>query len=123
MKCTKLLSKPSTDFWGSVKCTKFVMDEMYEIGQFLAEFKYEYCRICVVSVVSCKSINFVLIVKSTLMSLFWLFGLCVCVFTCLVCMKVLMLSFIKLGCMRCCCRMEKNILSFVTATGLEPRTT
>ena len=24
---------------------------MYEIGQFLAEFKYEYCRICVVSVV------------------------------------------------------------------------
>ena len=51
MKCTKLLSKPSTDFWGSVKCTKFVMDEMYEIGQFLAEFKYEYCRICVVSVV------------------------------------------------------------------------
>ena len=80
MKCTKLLSKPSTDFWGSVKCTKFVMDEMYEIGQFLAEFKYEYCRICVVSVVSCKSINFVLIVKSTLMSLFWLFGLCVCVY-------------------------------------------
>ena len=25
---------------------------------------------------SCKSINFVLLVKSTLMSLFWLFGLC-----------------------------------------------
>ena len=38
-------------FLGSVKCTKFVMDEMYEIGQFLAEFEYEYCRICVVSVV------------------------------------------------------------------------
>ena len=51
MKCTKLLSKPSADFWGSVRCTKFVMDEMYEIGQFLAEFEYEYCRICVVSVV------------------------------------------------------------------------
>ena len=48
---TKLLSKPSTDFWGSVKYTKFVMDEMYEIGQFLVEFEYEYCRICVVSVV------------------------------------------------------------------------
>ena len=51
MKCTKLLSKRSTDFWGSVECTKFVMDEMYEIGKFLAEFEYEYCRICVVSVV------------------------------------------------------------------------
>ena len=40
MKCTKLLSKPSADFGGSVKCTQFVMDEMYEIGQFL-EFEYE----------------------------------------------------------------------------------
>ena len=38
-------------FLGSVKCRKLVMDEMYEIGQFLAEFEYEYCRICVVSVV------------------------------------------------------------------------
>ena len=51
MKCTKLLNKPSTDFWGSVKCTELVMVEMYEFGQFLAEFEYEYCRICVVSVV------------------------------------------------------------------------
>ena len=51
MKCTKLLNKPSTDFEGSVECPNFVMDEMYEIGQFLAEFEYEYCRICVVSVV------------------------------------------------------------------------
>ena len=49
MKCTKLLSKPGTDFWGSVKCTKFVMDEMNEIGLFLAEFEYEYWKICVVS--------------------------------------------------------------------------
>ena len=38
-------------FLGSVRCAKFVMDEMYEIGQFLGEFQYEYCRICVVSVV------------------------------------------------------------------------
>ena len=40
-------------FWkkGPMKCTKFVMDEMYEIGQFLVELEYEYCRICVVSVV------------------------------------------------------------------------
>ena len=29
MKCTKLLSKLSTDFWGLMKCTKFVMNEMY----------------------------------------------------------------------------------------------
>ena len=40
-----------TDFCESFKCTKFVMDEMYEIGQFFAEFGCEYCRICVVSVV------------------------------------------------------------------------
>ena len=30
MKCTKLLSNSSTDFGGSAKCTKFVMDEMYK---------------------------------------------------------------------------------------------
>ena len=38
-------------FWRSGKCTKLVVDEMYEIGQFLTKFEYEYCRICVVSVV------------------------------------------------------------------------
>ena len=32
MKCTKFLSKPSTDIQGLTKCTKLVMDEMYEIG-------------------------------------------------------------------------------------------
>ena len=51
MECMKLLSKPSTRFWGSMKCTKLVMDEMYEIGRFIANFEYEYSRICVVSVV------------------------------------------------------------------------
>ena len=45
MKCMKLLSKLSTEFWGSMKCTKFVMDGMYKISQFLAEFEYEYCKI------------------------------------------------------------------------------
>ena len=35
MKCTKLLSNSSTDFWGSVKCTKFAMDEMYKSANFL----------------------------------------------------------------------------------------
>ena len=34
-----------------MKCKKLVMDEMYEIGQFSANFEYEYSRICVVSVV------------------------------------------------------------------------
>ena len=38
-------------FLGSEKCTKSLMDEMYEMGQFLAELEYEYCRIFVVSVV------------------------------------------------------------------------
>ena len=56
MKCTKLLSKPSTDFWGSVKCTKFVMDEMYEMDQFLSELQYECSRICVVSVVRAQTL-------------------------------------------------------------------
>ena len=51
MKCTKLLSKPRTGLWGSMKCTKLVMDEMYEIGRFIGKFDYEYSRICVVSVV------------------------------------------------------------------------
>ena len=56
MKCTKLHSKSSTDFWGSFRCTKFMMDEMYEIDQFLAEFQYEYSRICVVSVVRAQTL-------------------------------------------------------------------
>ena len=30
---------------------KLVMDEMYEIGQFIAKFEHEYSRICIVSVV------------------------------------------------------------------------
>ena len=49
MKCTKMLSKPSAGFWGSIKCAKLVMDEMYEIDWFNA--KFEYSRIFVVSVV------------------------------------------------------------------------
>ena len=36
---------------------------------------------------------------------------CVCVFSCLVCMKILVLSFIKLGCKRYCCGMKENILN------------
>ena len=36
---------------------------------------------------------------------------CVCVFSCLVCMRILMLSFIKLGCIRCRCDMKEDILN------------
>ena len=50
-----------------------------------------------------KSINFVLMVKPTLMSLFWLFGLCL--FVCYV-------WFIKLGCIRCRCGKKESILNF-----------
>ena len=57
MKCTKLLSKLSTDFWGLMKCTTFVMDEMYKSTNFLrnlnmntAEFGCSGC-LCVYLVV------------------------------------------------------------------------
>ena len=38
-------------FFGIDELCKLVMDEMYEIGRFIAKFEYEYSRICVVSVV------------------------------------------------------------------------
>ena len=45
-----MLTKPSTGFWGLMKCTNSEMDEMWkEIGWFIAKFEYEYSRICVVS--------------------------------------------------------------------------
>ena len=50
-KCTKLVIKQSTGFSGLMICKKLVMDEMYEIGHFIAKFEYEYSRICVVSIV------------------------------------------------------------------------
>ena len=98
MKCTKLFIKPSTDFLG--------IDEVYKIG---AEWNVRnwliYCVVWIwilqnLRCLSCKSINFVLIVKPTL---WWrCFGCsgCVCVLGCLVCIEILMLSFIKLGCIR-----------------------
>ena len=30
--CAKLHSKPSTGIWGLMKCTKLLMDEIYQIG-------------------------------------------------------------------------------------------
>ena len=37
---------------------------------------------------------------------------CMCVFSFLVCMKVFMLLFIKLGCIRCRCGTKEYILNF-----------
>ena len=105
---------------------KFGVDEMYENDRFIAKFECEYSRICL----SCKSINFALAVKPTMMSLFWLFGLCLSVWffgiyessyaiihkiglytkenilnfalspLCLVYMEFLMPPVLKLGCKR-----------------------
>ena len=107
MKCTNLLSKPITEFWGSIKCTKLVIDEMYEIGWSIAKFEYEYSRICIISVVTA----FLFVVKPTLMTFFGCSS-CVSMFGCLACMKILMLSFIKLGCLHCRWGMKENILIF-----------
>ena len=38
-------------FFGMDELYKLVVDEMYEIGRFIAKFEYEYSRICIVSVV------------------------------------------------------------------------
>ena len=46
------------------------------------------------------------------MPLFWLFGLCVCVLLFSM-YQILTISFIKLGCLRCRCGMNENILNFV----------
>ena len=100
------IRKGSTDYcvvplhkqpWSSCSCCRFI-----------PKIEYEYCRICVVSVVrACWNPQ-------------WCrcFGCssCVCVFGCLVCMKLLMLSVIKLGCMRCPCGISENVFYF----GLPP---
>ena len=38
-------------FFGNDKLYKLVMNEIYEISQFIAKFEYEYSRICISSVV------------------------------------------------------------------------
>ena len=43
MKCTKLLSQSSTEFWGSMKCTRLVMDEMYEIRHKIRKASTDCC--------------------------------------------------------------------------------
>ena len=47
----KTVHQPRTGFWGIDEVHKLVMDEMYEIGRFIAKFEYEYSRTCAVSVV------------------------------------------------------------------------
>ena len=56
----KIVHQATYRFFGNDELYKLVMNEMYEIGRFIAKFEYEYSRIC-------KSINFVLVVKPTLM--------------------------------------------------------
>ena len=93
-----------------MKCTKLVMDEMYKICKFSANFEDKYSRICLVSVV-----NLVLVLKPTLMSLFLLFGLCLHVR--LFDMYESSYAIIqKIGLHSCSCGMNKNILNFVLSS-------
>ena len=65
MKCMKLLSKPGTDFWGPTKCTKLMMDEMYEISCKIRLASTNYCCtksmydlvVCVVCLLSSLNMN------------------------------------------------------------------
>ena len=46
----EIAQQPKYKILGSIKCKKFVMDEMYQISWFIAKFEYEYSSICVASV-------------------------------------------------------------------------
>ena len=66
-------------FFGIDEMYKLMMDKMYEIVWiwiFWNWLKFEYELLQNLRFLSCKSTNFVLVVKPTLISLFWLFGLC-----------------------------------------------
>ena len=47
----EIIHQAKYSFFGIDELYKLVMDEMYEIGQFIAKFKYECSRIFVVPVV------------------------------------------------------------------------
>ena len=47
----EIVHRATYRFFGIDELYKSVMDEMYEIGQFIAKFEYEYSRIWIVSVV------------------------------------------------------------------------
>ena len=94
------------------------IDEAYQIGDVLNVQNWPisyrvWIRILqIFHCLRCKIINFVLLVTTNLMPLFWLFGLCVCVLL-FGMYQILTISFIKLGCLRCRCGMKENILNFV----------
>ena len=50
-KMNEIVHQATYRFFGIDELYKLVMDEMYEIGWFIAKFEYEYSRICVVLVV------------------------------------------------------------------------
>ena len=50
-KMSEIVHRATHRFFGIDELYKLVTDEMYEIGQFIAKFEYEYSRICVFSVV------------------------------------------------------------------------
>ena len=80
---------------------QLVMDEMYNIVQFIMNFEAEYSRVWVAYDVRAW-------ITTSFMLLLWLF-VCVRLFGCLVRLKVFMLSFIKLSCIRCRCSKEERI--------------
>ena len=64
-------------FFGIDEVYKLVINEMYEIGRFMVNLLRNLLSILQnLRCLSCKSINFVLVVKPTLMSLFWFFEWC-----------------------------------------------
>ena len=90
-----------------VKYSFFGIDEVYKLVMDVQN-RLIYCEIWVrilqnLRCLSCKSINFVLRVKPTSISLVWLFGLCLFVWY---------VWFIKLCCVRCRCGKKENILNF-----------
>ena len=105
MKYTKRPIKQSADMQGSTKCTKLMMHEMYQFGQIVAKFEYEYSRIEFALpqfkehklwVSDQTHVDVVAVVVRVL-------------FLCLV---VWYVRFIKLSCIRCRCGMIENIVNF-----------
>ena len=106
MKYTKLLSKPSTNFGG--------VSEMYKIcdGWNVQNLSIS-CRVWIWILQNLRRLSFKSRCKSTLMSLFWLFGLCLCVY--LFDMYESSYAIIHktgLYTLSRCCSMKENILSF-----------
>ena len=99
MKCTKLLNKPSTDFGGSVECPNFVMDECTKSANFLQSLNMNTAESTLCQLKERK----LCVTSETHVDVVVLVVQFVRVFSSLVCMKVLMLPFIKLCCIRCRC--------------------